>query len=105
MEHVYRIVAELVRVICAIKGPSAGESFVIVIQAGGLAVEDAALSTDDGGTNARILVTMRQSSRLLQALSAHQSQLVDSRRLLTEDKTYRVIVNLPHAVAGGARSP
>lgn len=86
--------------IFAIEGISAGESFVIVIQAAGLAVEDVSLSTDEGRNNARILVHMRQSARLLQALSAHRSQLVDSRRLLTEDKTYRVIVNLPHAVAG-----
>ena len=67
---------------------------MVVIQAAGLAVEDVSLSTEAGGCKARILVHMRQSSRVLQALCAQQSQVVDARRRLTDEKTYRVIVNL-----------
>lgn len=73
---------------------------MIVIHAGGLALADVSLSTDEGGRDARILVHMRQSSLLLQALDAQKSQVVDSRTFLTEDKTYRVTVALPNSVVG-----
>ena len=79
---------------------TAGESFVIAIQSGGLSAADVSLSTEEGAKDARILVHMRAPARLLQALNAQPSQVVDIRTHLTADKHYRVTVSLPHAVVG-----
>lgn len=78
----------------------AGDAFVIAIHSAGLSPKDVSLTTDWGGTEARILVYMRQSSRMLEALNAQPGQVIDGRSSLTADKQYRVIVGLPHAVVG-----
>jgi hypothetical protein len=76
-----------------------------VILAAGLGTEDVSMSSETGGRAARILVHMRQASRLLRALNVQQSQIVGSRKALSADKQYRVNVNLPHAVVGAWPNP
>lgn len=72
--------------------------YSVVMEASGLRPEDVHLSTSHDRMQAHIDVHMRQFSRLLRALGAHESDVVGGEKAVPRNSRFRLILPLPQSV-------
>lgn len=77
--------------------------YCVVVEASGLSPKDVHLSTSHDRMQAHVVIHMKQFSRLLRALGAQESDVVDGAKASPRNSRFRLTLPLPQPVRAADR--